>query len=93
MSTRILITYDIANDKLRNKFSKYLLKFGYRLQYSVFDIQNSERVLANIQAKIQSTFAEKFGQSDSVIIFEFSASCKQTHYGRAKNMDSDLLIM
>ena len=36
----LLISYDISNDKIRTKFAKYLSKFGFRLQYSVFEISN-----------------------------------------------------
>ena len=41
----LIISYDISDDKLRAKFSKYLSKFGGRLQYSVFEIRNNEKVL------------------------------------------------
>ena len=34
----IVVSYDISDDKLRTKFSKYLSRFGHRLQYSVFEI-------------------------------------------------------
>lgn len=44
----IVVSYDISDDKLRTKFSKYLSKFGHRLQYSVFEIDNSTRILNNI---------------------------------------------
>lgn len=42
----ILVAYDIANDKLRTKsFANYLSKHGYRLQYSIFQIKNSQRII------------------------------------------------
>ena len=41
-------TTDISNDKLRTRFSKYLSRFGHRLQYSVFEIDNSPRIVDNI---------------------------------------------
>jgi CRISPR-associated protein Cas2 len=93
MSTKLIITYDIQNDKLRTRFSKYLLKFGYRMQYSVFEITNSERILDNIKAKIEGTFKKQFTQSDSIIIFHLSNMCNRTHYGYAKNQDKDLIIV
>ena len=34
----LLISYDISNDKIRTKFSKFLSKFGFRLQYSVLKL-------------------------------------------------------
>ncbi len=89
----IIITYDIANDKLRNKFSKYLGKFGYRLQYSVFKIKNSQRMLKNIISEITVNFSPKFKQEDSVIIFHLSKNCKQYHFGYANNENEDLIII
>lgn len=89
----LVIAYDISDDKLRLKFSKYLSKFGGRLQYSVFEIKNSPRILNQIQIKIASYFKKKFTQHDSIIIFELSKNCKITTYGYAKNNNSDLLII
>ena len=89
----ILISYDISNDKLRTRFSKYLQKFGHRIQYSVFEIDNSSKILNNIMMGIENNFKKKLSQSDSVIIFELSASCKITRYGYAKNEESDLHII
>ena len=57
----ILISYDIQNDKLRTKFAKYIKKYGYRLQYSVFEITNSKNVLKNIMCEIKNMFEKKFG--------------------------------
>ena len=37
----VIISYDISDDKLRTKFSKYLSRFGHRLQYFVFEIDLS----------------------------------------------------
>ena len=41
----LIVAYDIHNDKLRTKFWKLLKKFWRRLQYSVFEVKNSERIL------------------------------------------------
>lgn len=65
----LLISYDISNDKVRTKFAKYLSKFGFRLQYSVFEITNSETVLHNIETEIQNVYMKTFTEEDSVIIF------------------------
>ena len=45
----ILVSYDIQNDKLRAKFAKFILKFGERKQYSVYEIKNSQRILSLIK--------------------------------------------
>jgi CRISPR-associated protein Cas2 len=93
MGNKLIITYDISNDKLRSLFSRYLSKFGFRLQYSVFEIRNSPRILENIKIKITSYFEKKFEQSDSVIIFHLSNQCEKINFGYAKNDDSDILIV
>ncbi len=89
----IVISYDISDDKKRTKFSKYLCKFGHRIQYSVFEIDNSERILDNIMNDIENRFMKSFSQEDSVYIFNMSASCKVKRYGYAKNEESDLKII
>lgn len=89
----VLISYDIANDKKRTKFNKYIKKFGVRLQYSVYQITNSERILENIVNDINNKFAKSFDETDSIYIFNLSNSCKVLKYGYAKHEDSDLLIV
>ncbi len=89
----LLVSYDISNNKLRTRFSKYLSKYGYRLQYSLFEIKNSEKYLINIQTQINEYFSKHFEQSDSVMIFQMSKTCKITKYGYAKNDDEDLIIV
>jgi len=37
----IIVAYDISNNKVRTQFSKFLEKYGVRVQFSVFEIQNS----------------------------------------------------
>ncbi|MDR0407416.1 MAG: CRISPR-associated endonuclease Cas2 [Campylobacteraceae bacterium] len=89
----LLISYDISDDKLRTKFSKYLSKFGHRLQYSLFELKNSQRVINNIQIAIESNFSKSFGQTDSVIIFQLSQSCNIIKFGYAKNIDEKIIIL
>lgn len=90
---KILVTYDIADDKLRTKFSKYLSKFGRRLQFSVFELKNSERIISIISAEIDGNFGKKFSQSDSVILYKMSNTCERINFGYAKNDDEDLIII
>ncbi len=89
----LVVTYDISNNKLRTRFSKLLAKYGYRLQYSVFQIKNSTRILDLLTTKISNDFEKDFGQSDSIMIFKLSKSCKITKYGYARNDDEDLIII
>lgn len=89
----LLVSYDISDDKQRTYFSKFLSKFGYRLQYSVFEIHNSETVLKNVITEIENTYAKHFTESDSIIIFKLSETCKKISYGYAKNDEKDLLFV
>ena len=89
----IIVSYDISNDKPRTKFSKYLSKFGHRLQYSVFEIDNSQRILDNIISDLKNKFEKSFGQEDSVIIFKMSATCETFRFGYAKNDEKDFFII
>lgn len=89
----LLISYDISNDKVRTKFSKFLSKFGFRLQYSVFEIKNSENILKNIENEIKNVYMKSFTEEDSVIIFSLSATCKKTCYGYAKNEEKDVFLI
>ena len=89
----LIVSYDIANDKLRGRFAKYLKKFGYRLQYSVFQVKNSRRILDNITTEINTSFGKQFEQTDSVIIFHLSQQCKKYCFGYAVDDDDELIIV
>lgn len=87
-----LVVYDIASDKLRTKFSKYLSKYGRRLQYSVFEITNSQRILNNIRTEIKASFERKFSQGDSVLVIQIPDNAITDRFGYAANEESDLLF-
>ena len=89
----IVISYDISNDKLRTKFSKYLSRFGHRIQYSVFTIENSDKLLNNIVSDIENKYSKIFSEEDSVYIFNLSASCEIKRYGYAKHEEEDILVI
>lgn len=89
----IILSYDIADDKLRTHFAKYITRFGHRLQYSVYEIDNSEHILQNIMLDIQNKFERKFSQKDSIIIFKLSNTCQIIRYGYAKNDEQDIIIV
>ena len=69
----IILTYDIQEDSLRTEFSKFILSYGRRLQYSVYEIKNSKRILELVQEEIKNRFEKRFNQGDSVLIFKITA--------------------
>ena len=89
----ILISYDISDDRVRTRFANYLKKFGYRLQYSLYKIKNSQRLLEIIKTEIINNFEKIFKETDSVILIETSQTCKITSFGYAKNDDSDIIVV
>lgn len=93
MNDMVIISYDISDTKKRTRFSKYIKKFGHRLQYSVYEIDNSEKILYNIITDINNKFSKTFDQTDSVYIFHMSSTCKIEKFGYAKNEDDTLFIV
>lgn len=89
----VIISYDISDDKKRARFNKYIRKFGCMLQYSVYQIENSDRILNNIVTDLNNRWMKEFDQTDSVYIFKLSSSCEVLKYGYARNEDSDLIIV
>lgn len=95
MSSRknlLIVSYDISDDKLRARFSRFLENFGYRLQYSVFRIRNSERILNLVKLGIEEKFKKKFSESDSILIYTIDEK-SLVKYGYAKHEDDDLIIV
>lgn len=83
----LIVSYDFANDKRRAKFSKFLEKYGRRIQYSVFSVRNSTRVLRNIVAEIDAKYKKYFKNTDSIVIFSVCLGCKAKviRYGSARH--------
>lgn len=68
-----------------------LTKHGaVRLQFSVYEVNNTDRVLNNLIVMIEDMFAKKFDGGDSVIIFDVSA-IKLKKYGNAVHRDVDIV--
>ena len=90
-----IVSYDISNDKIRTQFAKFLKKFGSRMQYSVFRIKNSARILANIKKEIKHRFEKKFTGGDSVVIFQTCKGCSANtlKFGYAKTEDDDIIFL
>jgi CRISPR-associated protein Cas2 len=88
----MILTYDIKEDKLRGDFSKFILGYGRRLQYSVYEIKNSQRILDLVKVEIEDKFEKRFSQSDSVLIFQVTSNKQIMRFGYGKNDEEDLLI-
>jgi CRISPR-associated endoribonuclease Cas2 len=89
----IMISYDIQDDKIRTKFSKFIRKFGHRIQLSVYEIDNCSRVLDNIIAEIKNRFMSLFSEADSVLILNLSSSCEVIRMGYEVHEETDLIMV
>lgn len=88
----LIVSYDIKNNKLRTSFSKMLTKNGaIRLQFSVYEINNTNRHLENIKIEIEH-FSKRFSGADSVIVFDVN-EVKLTKYGNSIHRDTDIIFL
>lgn len=89
----IIISYDIKNDKIRTKFSKMLRAHGaIRLQFSVYEVNNTQRIIDNIKIIIVDRFSKLFTGADSVLIFD-APNAKVQKYGNAIHRDADVVYL
>lgn len=87
----IVISYDIKDDKVRNNFSKMIQRQGaIRLQYSVYEIVNTNRIFDNMLILIEDFISKYLTGADSIIIFDVS-DMKLRKYGNAIHRDQDVV--
>jgi len=92
MNNVAIIAYDISDDKIRTRFSKFLSKYGTRIQFSVYEVRNSNRIIDLVKNAIESKFGKAFAPGDSVYIF--TANQDNTwRYGSASLLDNDLIML
>lgn len=91
----LIASYDIHNDKLRTKFWKLLKKYWRRIQYSVFEIKNSERILNILKREIEEKFATKFSGADSILIIPITPadSDKVVRYWQPAMEEEEILFL
>lgn len=86
----IIVSYDISDDKMRTNFYKMLKSNGaIRLQFSVYEVRNTKRIMDNLVAKIEA-YAKHFTADDSVILFDVDSD-KLTKYGNAIHRDQAIV--
>lgn len=88
----IIISYDITDELICSRFARMLVKNGaIRLQYSVYEVINTQRVIDNLLVKIES-YSKHFTAADSVIIFDVQSD-KLRKYGNAVHRDTDIVYL
>lgn len=89
----IIVSYDIKDDKIRTRFSKMLRSQGaIRLQFSVYEVNNTQRIIDNIKLNIIERFSKLFTGADSVLIFD-APNAKVEKFGNAIHRDKDVVYL
>ena len=89
----IIVSYDIKNTKVRTQFAKMLRSQGaIRLQFSVYEVNNTQRIIDNIKLNIIERFSKLFTGADSVLIFD-APNAKVEKYGNAIHRDQDVVYL
>ena len=91
----IIVCYDFKDDKKRADFSKFLKQYGHRVQYSVYSIKNSKRILQNILTEIEHKYKKRFDKTDHILIFQVCERCEKSiiRYGRASHEVEDVVYL
>ncbi len=92
-SWHVVVSYDIVNDRRRNKVCKELKNYGEHIQYSVFECLLRPKDLDQMARKLAALIDEN---EDSVRIFLLCEGCR----GRARVLgtgkvveDPDVLVV
>jgi len=67
-----VISYDITDDKRRNKVAKCLENYGIRVQYSVFEVICEEEIINKIISELNEIINPN---EDSVRIYLLCSNC------------------
>ena len=89
---RVIISYDIIDDKRRTKLAKKLCDFGKRVQYSVFEADLTQKQIKQMLNKILPLINK---EEDSLRIYKLCADCASQieSYGIKKGWDEDDVII
>jgi CRISPR-associated protein Cas2 len=70
---RIVISYDISDDKRRRKVAKIMEGYGYRVQYSVFECDLEPKKLAELKKRLKPLV--KAAQGESIRFYPLYTEC------------------
>lgn len=79
---RFLVAYDISNDKRRIKLANLLQSYGYRLQYSLFQVDAKPAHMQRLMNKMKD--AIKLSE-DSVLVIDLGTVSSAKH-GKMKRI-------
>ncbi len=68
----LIICYDVCKTKCRNKLAALLESYGLRANYSVFELDVSERIYAELKQRIARIIEPK---TDKVLFYRICKTC------------------
>jgi len=68
----VVVSYDIANDKRRNKIARTMEDYGTRVQYSVFEVNLKPSQVDKMRADLVKIVDEKV---DSIRFYRLCQAC------------------
>ncbi|WP_265581077.1 CRISPR-associated endonuclease Cas2 [Methanofollis aquaemaris] len=71
MSVRLVVTYDISKDKIRNRVFRILEGYGAWKQYSIFELEITDVQRVQMEEKIRGVI----GPHDRVRVYELCTRC------------------
>ncbi len=77
---RAIICYDFENDKDRAVFAKLLSRYGFRIQYSVFEFHLDVETWASLKQKIDQKKSTMKGNCSVVIVPLSEPNYKKIEY-------------
>jgi len=80
--TTFLISYDVSDNKKRNKVAKILEEYGRRVQYSVFYCQLNKKALFDLLSRISKIIDR---DSDSILAIMLPQGWEKYMVGTLKN--------
>lgn len=87
----VLITYDIVDDKKRNRFATFLNGYGYRVQKSCFECMVTRKQYKDLITQSREYFEKG---TDSIHIYRLNDNCDITKYGKDLEMiNTDMLYI
>lgn len=70
-----IVSYDIEENRIRNKISKVLEGYGRRVQYSVFECELKENQFAELYRKLAALSGDF--RTDSIRFYKICANCEK----------------
>lgn len=88
----VVVSYDIVDDKRRNKLSDLLKDYGARVQYSVFECHLEEKYLRQM---VKEALVLIDPEEDSLKVYYLCHRCAENMetYGQKRSEDTDELVV